>query len=157
MIDKKTILERVATTEKLVDQPPAVGAFATEIGSNAEVVGNQNSQCLYNVTPEKDNGLQKMSSENKYLEKIAVAKWFRNLGTSIKHAEPITQLGVGTSILGTGLSVNRTMNSGGMAKRDAERARREQLSIKALHSINKSISTNVMAPSSVPVKRPKGL
>ena len=159
MVDK-TNIARILSKDTTQTPPENSGAFAPEIPSNEYVVGNLISKSLYNVTPEKDNGYAKQASwtGNKYLEKIAgMGSWTRALGKDLKKAGPLAHITLGTSMLGTGLSIKRTISSTGMAKRDMERSQREKNSLKALHGINKSLTTNQLDPSAMAVQRPKGM
>lgn len=135
-----------------------------EIRSNADVEGNLNSKFLYNQSKTENEGLSmpKVASYmgNKYLEKIASTSWVKNLGTSIKKADPLTQLGVGSSMLGLGLSGSKTFNDYRSSRNTSEASKLQERSLRALNSINKSLSTSVIHPSPVPVQRPdpkKGL
>ena len=94
------------------------------------------------------------AAENKYLVKTST--WLKELSNEFKKAGPLTQFTVGSGVVGTGLSIRRTMSSSGMAQRDMERSEREKNSLKALHGINKSLTTNQLDPSAMIVKRPKG-
>jgi hypothetical protein len=133
------ILNKIKTSEKKAP----VGAFATEIDSNADVVGNLNSQFLYNQTPEKDNGLQKMA--NKYLEKVAsmaaIKSWPKRLYHDIAGASPLAQIGIASgAVVGT----SKVIDTLEQAKANIERKRSERKSLHALNSIKKTLDNAVV-------------
>lgn len=138
MVTRDEILARIPSDKK---EAP-IGAFATELQSNADIVGNKNSQHMYNQTPEKDDGMQKMAN-NRYLEKIATSfpvgpykSWGRRLYENIAHAEPLTQLGLGA---GTVFSLTRLGNMIGEARQRQTNKHNAETSLKVLQNVNRNL------------------
>jgi hypothetical protein len=124
----------------------ALGSYAEEIRSNADVTGNLNSQFKYNQSD--DGPYQEMSkgaSVNRYLEKIAMSKNLDRTG----------KLGVGISSVSLGLGLANYHNSRAATKITEDKSNIERKSLTALNNINKTLSTSTLAPSPVAVTRPK--
>lgn len=152
MITEKNILTRI----RAADTDAPVGAYAVEIPDNRYVVGNLNSQHMYNQTKEEDNGAGSMDGfageMNKkasvYLEKIAnmaaLKSWPKRLIKDIKDAPPLNQLGLaGGAVFGLGKA------KGGYEshKSSKHHANLEERSLKALHKINKNLGQVAVVPS----------
>lgn len=139
---------------RAADNEPPIGAYATEIPDNRFVVGNMNSQMMYNQTPDKDNGngntgsasvgsgygLDKMAG-NIYLEKIAsfngVKKWVHRLITDIKEAPPLNQLGLAGGAVFGGVKLKEYVNKNRSTKQTVQL---NEQSLRALHGISRKLN-----------------
>lgn len=121
-----------------VKTPNTLGAYASEIVSNASVTGNLNSQFKYNQT---DNGpydeMSKGASVNRYLEKIA-----EKIPTS-------TKIGLGLSTASLGVGFANLHNNHKSATAEQSKVQLERRSLSALNGIHQTLSTAQMHPSKI--------
>jgi len=120
------------------------GPWCEEIRSNAMVVGNQNSQALWNNSDAGPyEALSKTSSENRYLLKLA------DFNTKIP------RIGLGISGASLAVSLANYHNSSITARANQDKLKLEHKSLRALNDINKTLTPAQMAPSPVNTNRGK--
>lgn len=133
-----------------------VGPFTTGISSNADVVGNMNSQ--YKYMQESEGPYQEMTknASNKYLEKIAgMAEAARGIGKAFRESSHIGKASLGMSGTGLAISAANYHNGKTTAKSSLGKENLERKSLTALNNINRTLSTSQIHPSPIPVLRQK--
>lgn len=136
------------TTERILNQinksptesGEGTGSWCLEIQDAAQVIGNQNSQHMYDQSVDGPyQELTKNAKQNRYLTKIAMAI---NTGPS-----NLSKVGLGLSAASLGVGLANFHNSRITAMANQDKVSLERKSLGALNKINDNLTTSQLHPS----------